>query len=166
MKKDPQRVSKFDNSIITQNGGLRMSGWNSARKKKIKDELMSHSGSYTCSMCFKTSDDSDFVHLDHILPKSLGGSNKIDNFDLLCKSCNSSKGKFIGLERPRMILRDMENELDRIKCAQLDYELKHGHINEESLKEFELEIERKIDGIKERFLNEIRKVGRSARIEK
>lgn len=34
----------------------------------------------------------DHPTIDHIIPKSHGGQNKMSNYVLACKSCNSSKG--------------------------------------------------------------------------
>ena len=33
--------------------------------------------------------------LDHIIPKSLGGSNTLDNLQSMCKICNKEKGNHI-----------------------------------------------------------------------
>lgn len=44
---------------------------------------------YTCQNCGKYD---EHCHVDHILPRSRGGSNKLDNLQALCASCNSSKG--------------------------------------------------------------------------
>lgn len=33
--------------------------------------------------------------LDHIYPKSLGGSNTFDNFQIMCGTCNSLKGSTV-----------------------------------------------------------------------
>ena len=34
-------------------------------------------------------------HIDHITPVSLGGSNTLDNLQLLCASCNMVKGNMV-----------------------------------------------------------------------
>lgn len=40
--------------------------------------------------------DNYYVQLDHIVPKSKGGSNQKDNLRALCKSCNSRRGVWCG----------------------------------------------------------------------
>lgn len=44
---------------------------------------------YICQNC-GTYD--EHCHVDHILPRSRGGSNDIENLQALCAKCNSSKG--------------------------------------------------------------------------
>lgn len=41
-----------------------------------------------CAACGTTKD----LTADHILPKSRGGLNALSNYEVLCRSCNSSKG--------------------------------------------------------------------------
>lgn len=38
------------------------------------------------------SEDMTMITIDHIMPKSKGGKNTIDNYQLLCKPCNELKG--------------------------------------------------------------------------
>lgn len=54
----------------------------------------SNNGWYTCVRCGKKLRKSD-AEIDHILPQSLGGTNSIDNLQVMCKSCNCSKGNGI-----------------------------------------------------------------------
>ena len=45
-------------------------------------------GDTCCRVCsVKTGE----VHADHVVPKSLGGPDHVDNFQLLCSKCNASK---------------------------------------------------------------------------
>ncbi len=46
---------------------------------------------HLCQHCGTT----ERLSLDHIYPKSLGGSDEIDNLQTLCVSCNSRKGTSI-----------------------------------------------------------------------
>lgn len=50
----------------------------------------SNMGWYYCSQCGKAIRKSD-TDVDHIFPKSKGGSNSTWNTQLLCQSCNRSK---------------------------------------------------------------------------
>ena len=45
-----------------------------------------------CWYCGKEMD-SKFLTKDHVFPRSKGGDNDMDNIIMVCKSCNSSKGK-------------------------------------------------------------------------
>ena len=42
--------------------------------------------------------DKRYLHLDHINPKSSGGSNEIDNRSILCQPCNSAKSNTMTLD--------------------------------------------------------------------
>lgn len=51
-----------------------------------------------CLCCGTTLD----LTIDHVLPLSLGGTNTLGNYQVLCRSCNSSKGtKVIDYRRGR-----------------------------------------------------------------
>ena len=43
---------------------------------------------YRCVRCGATDD----LTIDHVYPRSLGGSHAADNLQALCRSCNSAKG--------------------------------------------------------------------------
>lgn len=53
------------------------------------DALVNLSG-HKCVACGKTEDECE-LSADHIIPLSRGGTNTIDNIQILCRSCNSKK---------------------------------------------------------------------------
>jgi 5-methylcytosine-specific restriction endonuclease McrA len=59
-----------------------LAGWEARAYLLLKYE-------YRCAYCGKT--DGSF-ELDHILPRSRGGSNRISNLALACHDCNAAKG--------------------------------------------------------------------------
>lgn len=58
-------------------------------EQKINEKMKKQN--YKCIYC--RADLKDNYSLDHILPLSRGGTNDIDNIDVVCKSCNTSKGR-------------------------------------------------------------------------
>lgn len=71
------------------------------RRRNIKDttrySVLERAG-FKCQCCgIKPLKNNDVIlHIDHIIPYSLGGSDNIDNLQVLCDKCNISKrNKFI-----------------------------------------------------------------------
>lgn len=50
----------------------------------------SNNGWYKCIKCGRSFRKGD-MHIDHIIPKSLGGGNNRGNLQCICKYCNCSK---------------------------------------------------------------------------
>lgn len=59
-------------------------------RDKWFDNNDSNNGWYTCVRCSKKLRKGD-VDIDHIIPKSYGGNDSINNLQCMCKSCNRSK---------------------------------------------------------------------------
>lgn len=59
-------------------------------RKKAFDNSDSNYGWYQCSKCGRKFRKSE-MDVDHILPKSKGGSNSRYNLQILCQHCNRSK---------------------------------------------------------------------------
>lgn len=81
--------------------------------------LPQNKGWYTCVKCGKKLRWKD-VDVDHIQPKSKGGSNDAYNLQVMCKHCNRSKGASTAdtgkdlKRRGRQIDKDLEREKSRM----------------------------------------------------
>jgi hypothetical protein len=77
-------------------------------EKKRKYRAVVRRDGESCARCSTT----DNLTLDHIVPRSRGGSNRIVNLQLLCGPCNQAKGDtldeaLITKQRLRPILRPL-----------------------------------------------------------
>ena len=62
-------------------------------KRHKKQKLIAVYGSY-CWWCGKCLTEEEMT-IEHLLPRSRGGSNSDENLRLACKSCNQSRGNSI-----------------------------------------------------------------------
>ena len=59
--------------------------------KQVYDNNIKQFGTLTCYLCFNPIEFKK-DHLEHKIPLSRGGTNKIENLNISCKHCNWSKG--------------------------------------------------------------------------
>jgi hypothetical protein len=59
--------------------------------KKQRDYIFRRDN-YTCQMCGHFSPEGWFLEIDHVHPIRYGGSNRPDNLQTLCETCNRRKG--------------------------------------------------------------------------
>jgi 5-methylcytosine-specific restriction endonuclease McrA len=67
--------------------------------RKIRQTVINRDG--CCQRCGTE----DNLSVDHIVPRNLGGSDSLSNLEVLCASCNSSKGgRFFDVPRTPLTL--------------------------------------------------------------
>ena len=60
-------------------------------------EILVNQFGLKCWGCNFIPPDKRYLHLDHIIPKTDGGTNHIDNRALLCQPCNTKKSNTMSL---------------------------------------------------------------------
>ena len=61
---------------------------NSRRYREQRQRVFMRDGR-SCQLC---GTDEGEMHIDHIIPRKVGGGHDLDNLRVLCKSCNLRKG--------------------------------------------------------------------------
>ena len=69
-----------------------------------------------CNACGLQADHIRHFELDHIVPKSKGGSDTEGNYQLLCGSCNRIKG-----DRPMEYLKNRLEQIDKLLATQITF---------------------------------------------
>ena len=90
--KDPRR-DRWDFMVVA----LPVSGSDVTERKRIKAvhdqiEAMWAKDGYFCVACGASHDDVTDWHVDHIIPRSLGGADVEENCQAICGRCNNRKG--------------------------------------------------------------------------
>ena len=63
-------------------------------RKRLKRDKQHGIFFYRCFECHRTAEEAGLLTVDHIKPRSLGGTDELDNLQILCRQCNSRKGSF------------------------------------------------------------------------
>lgn len=74
------------------------------RRKPISGKLrldVMERDDYRCQMCGRTVEDGVKLHIDHIVPVSKGGTNDMNNLQVLCHKCNLAKHDRLDLKATR-----------------------------------------------------------------
>lgn len=64
--------------------------------------------------------ETEFIHFDHLIPYDLGGPTTADNIQLLCPTCNTSKGNQVTCPKCRHWMSP-----DKANCSQCGTRLRH-----------------------------------------
>jgi 5-methylcytosine-specific restriction endonuclease McrA len=71
-------------------------GWNARRRKQLRAIVTARDGNI-CWLCGKPI--TGQVSLDHVVPRSKGGSDSVDNLRPACLSCNIARGNRMRSQR-------------------------------------------------------------------
>jgi 5-methylcytosine-specific restriction endonuclease McrA len=75
--------------------------WESVRSLALKED------NYTCQRCGKTRD----LTIHHILPRSQGGSDALENLIVLCVKCHDDV-ELLGYRNRNIIMNSLEDDID------------------------------------------------------
>ena len=92
----PKRTDKGDQTVPELPNVYVAEPENPHTHAEMKELLVNQFGA-KCWGCNYIPPDDRYLHLDHINPKSAGGTNHIDNRALLCQPCNTKKSDTMSL---------------------------------------------------------------------
>lgn len=84
-KRSSWRTTKTQGLTTTERGY-------GAQWRHMRDAVM-HRDNYLCQVCLADGIYTTASEVDHIKPKSDGGTDEIDNLQAICKSCHQEKTK-------------------------------------------------------------------------
>jgi 5-methylcytosine-specific restriction protein A len=80
-----QLLDSLERTITIKKSALRDDG-STALWRKIRQRVLLRD-QHTCQRCGL-----EATHVDHVVPRRLGGDDSMDNLQALCRQCNLSKG--------------------------------------------------------------------------
>ena len=80
-----QLLDSLEKTTTIKKSALRDDG-STALWRRIRTRVLTRD-QHTCQRCGL-----EATHVDHIIPRRLGGDDSMDNLQALCKQCNLSKG--------------------------------------------------------------------------
>lgn len=63
---------------------------NAKRRQRVKRTLRARDGA-RCRLCGIAEGENVRLTIDHVIPKAMGGSNKLENLRLLCDPCDDKR---------------------------------------------------------------------------
>lgn len=98
----PRRTDKGEQTVAELPNVYVAEPQNLLTHAEMKQILVNQFGMECWGCGFQPPDKDDrYLHLDHINPKSSGGTNDIDNRSILCQPCNSAKSSTMTLDALR-----------------------------------------------------------------
>jgi hypothetical protein len=96
-KRGGKSLAKYCKTCNSNNYRIRMMAWNYGKNNVIQTSF---------NLCVRCWDNLGDWEVDHILPRSLGGSNNASNLQIMCKLCNRKKGNKESIDYRKWINHD------------------------------------------------------------